>query len=965
MFEISDKNNDPLVSVIIPSYNQAIFLSETLDSVLEQDYKNWECIIIDDGSTDNTKDIAQKYCNQDKRFEYIKQENQGPSVARNNGILNSSGKYILPLDSDDLISKDYLQEAVGILENKPKIKLVYCKVELFGDALGIWNLPEYSYEKILFGNMIFCTAMFRRLDYDSTSGYDEKMKDGLEDWDFWLSFLKENDIVYQIPKVHFFYRIRKKSRNKKLYADDKGVEGVYEYIFLKHKILYDGRINPLYEKYKEYLKNQEIQQKDQIIQEKNQEIQRKDQSIQQKDQEIQQKDQEIGIKNQELENKENILQQQHFELNAIKKSLQWRIPNFFYCFYINNIQKQIPQPIFRMIDRVLGFLRKIRVLYQQAVISFRTEGFRNVTLRIWNYIFYGEGFLEKKKDFENNDIPYKKWISNIEREKKIIDYRNIEKEIKYLSYKPKVSIILPVYNTDEIFLRKAIFSVLYQYYENWELCIIDDKSDKIIIKKILNEFKNRDHRVKVLYLDDNLGISGATNKGVEMATGEFIAFLDHDDELEPEALYENIKLLNKNKELDLIYSDDDKIDENGFRYDPQFKPDWSPELLLSYCYISHFKFLRKSIFIDLKGFRSEFDGSQDFDFLLRLAEVTEKIGHIPKILYHWRSIPGSVAYSTIEKPASIRLGQVAVQEALDRRGIKATAVIPDFAEKSRIGVYKLKFNPKDYQEKVTIIIPTKDNIPLLKRCIDSIKEKTNYSNYEILVINNNSIEKETFQYFKNEKISVIDIKTYKFNFSKINNLAVDKINSELILFLNNDTEIISSNWLLEMVGSISVDKKIGAIGAKLIYADNRIQHAGVVLGLNDNSAGHAHKLMNRNDSGYLSYALVLKNYSAVTAACLLTKKSLFKTVDGFNEKDLAVSYGDVDYCLKILEIGSRIVYNPSAILYHHEGKTRGFGDNLNELNYFKNTWKKYIKSDPYYNINLSLSNEQFRIKEEN
>lgn len=273
MVKTSAKNNNSLVSIITPSYNQANFLSETLDSVLKQDYQNWECIIIDDGSTDNTKEIAQKYCSKDKRFKYIKQENQGPSVARNNGILNSSGKYILPLDSDDLISKDYLQEAVDILEKKPKIKLVYCEVELFGDASGIWNLPEYSYEKILFGNMIFCTAMFRRLDYDNTNGYDKKMRDGLEDWDFWLSLLEENDIVYRIPKVHFFYRIRKKSRNKEAYINNKTAEEIYKYIFFKHKALYEGKLNPLYEKYEKYLKDQEIQRKDKEIQRKDREIQ--------------------------------------------------------------------------------------------------------------------------------------------------------------------------------------------------------------------------------------------------------------------------------------------------------------------------------------------------------------------------------------------------------------------------------------------------------------------------------------------------------------------------------------------------------------------------------------------------------------------------------------------------------------------------------------------------------------------
>ena len=629
---------------------------------------------------------------------------------------------------------------------------------------------------------------------------------------------------------------------------------------------------------------------------------------------------------------------------------------------LKKIISKIEFTVFHPKDFLQKYTKKITSLYKKMMFSFESEGMVIALKRIINYLYYGRGVLSYRENFIEDG--YSKWIKNVEYNLKKRLYSKIEGDMKKLTYQPKISIILPVYNSDEIFLRKAIFSVLYQYYENWELCIVDDCSTKKIIQKILSEFKNKDSRIKIFSLKENSGISIATNEGVKMATGEFIGFLDHDDEIERHALFEVVKNLNKNKNLDFVYSDDDKIDENGYRYDPQFKPDWSPELLLSYCYISHFKVVKRDVFLKLGGFRKKFDGAQDYDFLLRLSEITDRVGHIPEILYHWRSLPGSVASSTSEKPLSVEKGRLAVQEALNRRGIKGVAVIPDFAEKSKVGVYKINFNRSEYKEKITIIIPTKDRIDLLDRCIQSINKKTIYSNYEILVINNNSQDENTEKYLKKKKIKFITINNGEFNFSHINNQAVKKIDSEWIVFLNNDTEVISGEWLLEMMGTMSVSGSIGAVGAKLLYSDKKIQHGGVLLGLNDFSAGHANKLLYDDQPGYLHYAKVMRNYSAVTAACLLTRKRVFEKVGGFDEVNLAVSYNDVDYCLKIIESGLRVVFNPYALLYHHEGKTRGFGDNLEELNYFKNRWKKYIKRDSYYNKNLSLKEEIFNIKYE-
>jgi GT2 family glycosyltransferase len=615
---------------------------------------------------------------------------------------------------------------------------------------------------------------------------------------------------------------------------------------------------------------------------------------------------------------------------------------------------------------VIKYFRKIKYLTNSFVESYRKEGRKTAITRITNYIKKGKGTLNYVKNnvISDSESIYKKWIKNIEAKGKAETAKNYKEIINELEYKPKISLIVPVYNTDEIFLRKAIFSVINQYYHNWELCISDDYSTKKIIRPILEEFRNRDSRIKIHYSEKNGGIAAATNQAAHLATGDFLAFLDSDDELEPDALLENVLLLNKNKDADFIYSDDDKIDENGNRYGPQFKPDWSPELLLSYCYISHFKVVRKSLFFELGGLRDGFNPSQDYDFLLRMSERTDKIFHIPKILYHWRSLDGSTAKSANEKPNSLENGRRVLEDTLSRRKINGQAIIPKFASERSLGIYKIKFNICDNQPKITIIIPTKDSISLLQKCINSIKSKTAYRNYEILVINNNSSDYRNEEYLEKEQIKYINIKTDKFNFSEINNIAVDHSDSELILFLNNDTEVISRDWLTEMVCSINLSEKIGAVGARLIFANDKVQHAGIILGLNNLSCGHANKLINRDELGYLGYNLVMRNYSAVTGACMLTKKSLFEKVGGLDEKNLAVAYNDVDYCLKLIEEGYRIVYNPAVLLYHNEGSSRGFIDNMNELEYFKNKWRGSLLNDKYYNINLSLYNEKFEIKTE-
>ena len=561
---------------------------------------------------------------------------------------------------------------------------------------------------------------------------------------------------------------------------------------------------------------------------------------------------------------------------------------------------------------------------------------------------------------------YELWI--LKNEPKEEDLRRMAEECRKFKYRPKISIIMPTWNTEEKWLRNAIESVLNQVYDNWELCIADGGSNKPHVKRVLEEYARKDKRIKVKFLPKNLGIAGNSNEALKLATGEFVAFLDHDDELAPFALYEVVKLLNEEPDLDFIYSDEDKIDEKGRRRDPFFKPDYSPDMFLSVNYLCHLSVIRKSLVDRVGGFRKGYDGSQDYDLFLRVLEHTDKIAHIPKILYHWRMIETSAAKSTSAKTYAYEAAKKALADAMKRRGIEIEGVYDGLLPSSYRIKYKIKENPK-----VSIIIPTKDKVEVLKRCVESILNKTTYQNYQIVIVDNNSQEERTFEYYESikdhPKIRILEY-SKPFNFSAINNHAASKVDSEFILFLNNDTEVITSEWLSAMLEHAQ-RKEVGAVGAKLLYPNNTIQHAGVILGLGAGPhrvAGHSHKYLPDNLSGYYYRPHITQNLSAVTAACMLTKKSLLEEVGGFDEVNLPIAFNDVDYCLKLREKGYLIVYTPYAVLYHYESLSRGYEDTpekqerfLREIRYMREKWRHILDNDPYYSPNLTREREDFSI----
>ncbi len=541
----------------------------------------------------------------------------------------------------------------------------------------------------------------------------------------------------------------------------------------------------------------------------------------------------------------------------------------------------------------------------------------------------------------------------------------VKKALQNFKRKPLISVIMPVYNVDAKWLQLAIDSLNAQWYPHWELCISDDASSKKETIDFLNNLD--DPNIKIIFLKENVNISGASNAALKLATGDYIALMDNDDELTPDALYEVVKTIN-DQDADFIYSDEDKIEMDGQFTDPHFKPDYAPDMFLSQNYISHLGVIKKSLIDEVGAWTVGLEGSQDYDLYLRVLEKTDKIVHIPKVLYHWRKIPGSTAAEFSDKSYAQEAGLKALEQAMERRNIAAKVENAKYP-----GTYRVKYNIVE-EPLVSIVIPFKDKPELLDMCINSVMDRSTYQNYEIIGMSNNSEEAETFEMM--EKLSAKDkrVKFYEynepFNYSAINNYAVTHYSKgEHIILLNNDIEIISSEWI-EALLEFSQRENVGAVGAKLYYPNDTIQHAGVIIGIGG-VGGHSHKYFDRTDIGYFSRLNLVQNVSAVTAACLMVKKTIFEEMNGLNEEDLKIAFNDVDFCLRLGEAGYQNIYTPYCEAYHHESISRGEEDNPEKVKRF-NTEVKYMKKrhanilemgDPYYNKNLTLENESFEYQQ--
>jgi len=529
------------------------------------------------------------------------------------------------------------------------------------------------------------------------------------------------------------------------------------------------------------------------------------------------------------------------------------------------------------------------------------------------------------------------------------DLQKLSETIELLTHRPLISMIMTVCNASEAFLSETIASVIEQIYPDWELCIAAD-STVPQVREILKLYQTRDRRIKVT-------LPESSNSALQLATGEFVALLDQADLLTPDALYEIALLVNRHPQADMIYSDEDSVDENGHLKGPFFKPDWCPDSFLSRMYTHRLGVYRRSLVDAIGGFRQGFEGSQDYDLGLRLTEKTDQIFHIPKILYHRRNHNRAIRCHT---------AQQALEEALKRRGEPGHVICPE----AYPGCYIVRYDLRESKQ-VTIVIPTRDLGAVLDRCLTSIFDKTTYPNYEVLVIDNGSTEAATFSVFehwnKQEperfRCQRLDI---PFNFSKLNNDAVEQSQGEYLLFLNNDTEVITPDWITAMAEQAQ-RIQIGAVGVRLLYPDGTIQHAGIVGGIGG-VVGHSHKYYPGDHPGYFSQIQTVNNYAAVTAACLMCRREVFIEVGGFEEA-LAIAFNDIDFCFKLLEKGYRNIYLPHVALYHYESKSRGYEDTPEkqarfhqEILYLQNKWKYLLENDPCYSPHLTRDREDYSLK---
>jgi GT2 family glycosyltransferase len=506
-------------------------------------------------------------------------------------------------------------------------------------------------------------------------------------------------------------------------------------------------------------------------------------------------------------------------------------------------------------------------------------------------------------------------------------------------YQPKISIVMPAYNTEPQWLVEAIESVRAQSYPNWELCIADDASPEPAVAKTLRRYR-RHRRIRTARLAENSGIAAASNRALSMATGEFIGFLDHDDELKPNALYEVVKLLNQQRNLDFIYTDEDKKELDGRLVDPFFKPDWSPELFRTTNYVTHFAVYRALVIEQAGGLRRGYDGSQDHELALRVTEMTDHIAHIPLPLYTWRKVPGSAAGSADAKPWAYQAGAKALRDSLRRRGLSGE-VGPGLWK----GSHRVRYHI-DGEPTVGIIIPTRDRVDLLRQCVGSIKDLSTYAGYEIIVVDNDSSDPETLDFLATLKGRVIDYPG-PFNFANMMNTAAREARTDMLLFLNNDTEVIAPGWI-EALLEYAQQPKVGAVGARLLYPQGHPQHEGIVMGLGHGTAG------NVDHGGYFSLGQSVLNTTAVTAACMMTRAATFLELGGFEER-LTVAFNDVDLCLRIRQAGYEVVYTPYAELYHYESASRGSLHPPADETFFCSRWGRPGDIvDPFYNPNLDL-----------
>jgi O-antigen biosynthesis protein len=690
-------------------------------------------------------------------------------------------------------------------------------------------------------------------------------------------------------------------------------------------------------------KDARIEERNVVLAAKELELREQQRAGVERDRMIQEKDRAIGERDAAIKHKDLLLASADAKYEMLTNTIGWRLLQ-----KIRNTIRRLAPPGTRRAGLVRKLGHGMEILITQGFFAFVGS-----LLTFWRWLprlFQRPPPKERPLPVGPPEIlpfdeQYKLWLA--ENELSTEDRQQLRNETAGFSYRPLISIVVPVHDTEPRWLREMVASVFTQAYESWELCIADDGSKRWRTRWTLRRLRHRDPRVKITRLRRNAGISDATNAALALATGEFIAFLDHDDELRPDALAEVVRRLNDDRDLDLIYSDEDKRALDGDLVEPFFKPDWSPDLLMSVNYLNHLTVARRELVDQLGGLRSEFDGSQDYDLFLRVTELTDRITHISRPLYAWRKSPGSAAADVRAKDFAYEAGRRALTDAIRRRGLVGEvqdAIVP--------GRYRVRYQIQD-EPLVTIIIPTRDNVNMLRRCIQSIQTRSTYARYELLVVDNDSRDPETLEYLDSFEGRVLKY-PHPFNYARLMNEAARVAEGDMLLLLNNDTEVIKREWIEAMLEH-GQRSEVAAVGARLLYPDGRPQHEGIVMGLGGGSAG------NVDHAGFFDLGETIRNCSAVTGACMLVRTEVYWELGGFEER-LGVAFNDVDFCLRAIEKGYQVVYTPYAQLYHHESATRGRLHPMEDEAFFRARWGKPGEyRDPYYNPNLDLR-RPFRLR---
>jgi len=928
-FSLLKKGEGPLVSVVVRTKDRPALLREALNSLLLQTYRNLEVVVVNDGGK-KVDHILQDFSG--LPIEYVEhKESKGRAAAANAGLKKAGGDLANFLDDDDLLYPDHVATLVEHLESTGVHAACTCAFEgRYGmDKHGVWRLIERNPRfcrsprrySLLVSNFIpFMTLMFRREKVLEKVGGLDGAFSIYEDWDFLIRMDQALGISH-IPVFTAEYRFFGEEEGQHLKEEDRTYWE--QRVFKKHK----KAVN--YGLWRNLANRTELE-------------------------DFRQK---MGLKDRHISNLEEVLSAREKEKQDLQKrigSLEVRIHHLEGDIHlkenhIKNLERIIEEITSSRRWKLLTFLHNLKNT------ALRSPVYLYKTLKLASQGRFSEIIVKAKGKLAPSPLTFHQKASIVE---DVPSLEEAQEFLRQMGRRPLISVVMPTYNTQADFLRQAIESVKGQMYPQWELCIADDGSDR---EETLNFLKGiRDERIKIRFLSENGGISAASNAALETVRGEYVTFLDHDDLLAPHALLKVALTINAHPEADIIYSDEDKIDELGNHVEPFFKPDWSPDLFLSTNYVCHLLVYRRGLLDSTGGFRSDFDGSQDYDLLLRATEKTGNVYHIPHVLYHWRKTSTSCASDSQAKPEATQAGMKALRDALERRNIAAQILPGPFPTTYRVN-YSLRGHPR-----VGVIIPNKDKIDLLSKCIGSLTAKTGYENYEIIIVDNGSREENTRAYYKEleEKHGVRILSfPHPFNFSAMNNLGAQEATGEHLLFLNNDIEIVHGEWMEAMLEH-SQRKKVGAVGAKLLFPDRRIQHAGVVLGVGG-VANHAFMGLPDDEPGYFGFPHLTRNVSAVTAACLMMRREVFEEVGGFDETHLPVAFNDVDLCLRVRRAGYLIVYTPYAKLIHHESSTRGKEDIytprfVQETQYMKEKWGELPAEDPYYNPNLSLDATDFR-----